>query len=112
MRATTTWDSLYEVRDDDRRLFGEHWVGPKVFEPHTKTLVAAYEVTHEDGERVEVYCEAWPARFLTLRVGGKEVAAFASGIRPLAIAMAKAIADADLTLRAPKGERTVANPEG
>lgn len=51
--------------DRDRKVFGEHFCGPDEL-PHMKAvIVARYEKDPEggDGQPVEVYCWAAPARF-------------------------------------------------
>ena len=65
----TGFDFLYSTRRGDREHFGEHWIGPEVFEHFQETLIARYEAESDsDGQTVEVYCEAAPARFYTLKV--------------------------------------------
>lgn len=62
------FDSLYDVRDDDREPFGENWCGPDDQLPHMENvLVATYESGEDsDGNDVEVYQCAMPARFWTI----------------------------------------------
>jgi hypothetical protein len=61
-------ESESNIRDDDRRPFGTHWCGPNRFEIWRETLVAQYGQTSEDGQPVDVYCTAAPARFYTLKI--------------------------------------------
>lgn len=53
---------LYEVDGTDRIPFGKHWCGPPRFEHGEDALVATYDPTSNDGQKVEVYCYAPPAR--------------------------------------------------
>lgn len=60
-------DSLLKPYDDELQAFGGNWCGPAAYELHTETLVARYESgDHDDGQTVEVYCTAMPARFYTI----------------------------------------------
>ena len=47
--------------------FGNHWCGPETYKLWEETLVARYE-SEGDGQSVEVYCCAAPARFYTIKV--------------------------------------------
>jgi len=60
-------DFLYEVRERDSQAFGNAWCGPKCFDHYKEALVARYP-GEGDGQTVEVYCRALPARFYTLKV--------------------------------------------
>lgn len=60
---------MYRVRPDDRRAFGERWCcGVDEFPHGQDVLVARYPKTHEDGQPVDVYVCALPARFYQLEV--------------------------------------------
>ena len=60
-----TLDRPYE---DELRAFGSNWCGPESYEIHKETLVARYESDIcSDGQTVEVYCVAMPARFYIIR---------------------------------------------
>lgn len=54
---------------DEIAAFGPHWCGPKEYEHGEDALVALYTSSDDsDGQSVEVYCCAMPARFYTLKV--------------------------------------------
>lgn len=60
-------DFLYQVRGEERRVFGKNWCGPEdSFKPWEETLVARYP-GEGDGQPVDVYCTAGPARFFTIK---------------------------------------------
>jgi hypothetical protein len=63
-------DSMYVPYDRERRAFGNKWCGPDKYESWVETLVARYEKDplDGDGQTVEVYCTAAPARFYRLKV--------------------------------------------
>jgi len=63
-------DCLYEVRDDERELFGPHWCGPVTgFKYGENVRVARYDSTDDsDGQSAEVWCSALPARCYEVRV--------------------------------------------
>lgn len=62
-------DCLYQTRNDDREPFGEHWCGPAQFNPWEETLIAKYPSPDDsDGQSVDVYLLAAPARFWTIQV--------------------------------------------
>lgn len=68
-RRRAVFEVLYETRDDDTEPFGEHWCGPQQFKPWEETLIAVYASPDtSDGQSVEVYLTAAPARFWTIRV--------------------------------------------
>lgn len=104
-------NELYIRDEEDVAPFGNNWIGPDKFEEHRETLVARYEKTCDDGQTVEVYCTAAPARFYTVKalaggnaLGGGPKAAFELGtgsghaMAVLAAAMAEAIAGGMLGL--------------
>ena len=62
-------DSIMYETDGIKNTFGDNWCGPDVLPRATPTLVAVYE-PEEDGKRVEVFAEGFPAVFYTLRVDG------------------------------------------
>jgi len=60
--------ALYNTTDRDREPFGDHWCGPDRL-TREGCLVALYEAEDgSDGQTVEVYCSALPARFHELWV--------------------------------------------
>lgn len=87
----------HHVYRGDRAPFGEHWCGPEKLTHGEDTLVAVYEPTQEDGQRVEVYATAWPALFFRLRVG-THLLSTGSGACALAAEMAQAIAGGRLNV--------------
>lgn len=102
---------LYEIRERDSHPFGPHWVWPdRTKIPHGEdSLVAVYHAFGPDGQEVEVFLSAWPARFYKLKVkeshnslGDLEPAydiAFGSGEAPLAALIAQKIATGCLSFR-------------
>lgn len=61
-------DSCYRSRDDEIAAFGTRWIGPSRFEHGHDTLVARYDPPDDsDGQPVEIYCCALPARSYTLK---------------------------------------------
>lgn len=104
-----TWvdpfDFLYDSREDAKTAFGVHWCGPSKFEHGEDALVAKYDKhpPDGDGQSVEVYCCALPARFYRLRVlaGPNSIGEVRPGFsvgtgssqEELAASIAKAIAD-------------------
>ncbi len=62
-------DFLFEAQDRDRTPFGDKWAGPSAFEPWEETLVATFDTrAGGDGQTVQVFCTATPARFYKLKV--------------------------------------------
>jgi hypothetical protein len=60
---------LYAVSLDDREAFGSNWCGPEEFVIWTEVLVAKYpKVEGGDGNPVEIYCTAAPARFYRISI--------------------------------------------
>lgn len=60
--------SMYEPYESERQAFGDNWIGPDTYESWKETLVARYDNDPEsDGQPVEVFCTAAPARFYTVR---------------------------------------------
>ena len=57
----------YEPYASELEAFGDHWCGPEKYVEWVKHLIAMYD-PQEDGARVEVYCQAAPARFYTIKV--------------------------------------------
>lgn len=96
---------LYEITQFNKMVFGDHFCGSERLEHATETLIAQYpkDPPDGDGQSVEVWCEACPARFYRLVVAaepnslGKPQKAFSlqtgSGDKcaKLAAAMAEAI---------------------
>ena len=60
-------DELYKPQAYELEAFGDNCCGPEQYEHWEKHLIAMYD-PEEDGARVEVYCEAAPARFYTIKV--------------------------------------------
>lgn len=56
---------LYKVGTAERLFWCQHWCGPERLEVWKKTLIAHYpkEPADGDGQNVEIYCTAAPARF-------------------------------------------------
>ena len=62
-------DFMYQISGHERTAFGENWCGPEQFKRGQKTLCAVYLPEEDgDGQKVEVYCLAAPARFYILKV--------------------------------------------
>ena len=65
-------DELNVPYDEELTAFNRQWCGPDKYETHKETLVARYEA-QGDGQPVEIYCTAMPARFYTLKaLAGKD----------------------------------------
>lgn len=63
------FDSMYESRRTDQKVFGKYWMGPFKFEHGKDTPIAFYKAEEgSDGMNVEVECCAMPARFYKIRV--------------------------------------------
>jgi len=58
---------LYRVTHDERQLWGDKWTGVEKFRHAEETLIAVFPKTHPNGQDVEVYCSALPARFYKLK---------------------------------------------
>lgn len=62
------FDTLLTPYDSELLAFGSNWRGPRQYELHREALVAVYRsADDDDGQTVEVYCTAMPARFYTIR---------------------------------------------
>lgn len=97
-------ESLYKPYDNEISAFGSHWCGPEAYESWKEALVAEYvSGDDDDGQSVNVYCAAAPARFYRLEVlpgvnsvgkqqAGYEVAT-GSGCYRLSAELAKAISE-------------------
>lgn len=61
---------LFSVRDYEREAFLGHWCGPDELPYGEDVLIATYpkDPPDGDGQSVNVYCCALPARFYTLKV--------------------------------------------
>ncbi len=59
-------DELLAPYDEEIAAFNRNWIGPAKYESHKETLVARYDA-EGDGQPVEIYCTAMPARFYTLK---------------------------------------------
>lgn len=62
------FDELYFPYDSEKNVFGNKWCGPKKYSHGQDILIAEYPKASEDGQPVNVYCNAMPARFYTLKV--------------------------------------------
>jgi hypothetical protein len=61
--------SFYIIEPEEKEVFGDHWCGPDKYKYGEDTLIAKYPVTENtDGQSVEIYCCALPARFYKLHV--------------------------------------------
>lgn len=59
--------SMYQPYGKERSVFGEHWCGPEQYQHMEYALCASYKaVEGGDGQDVDVYCCAMPARFYTI----------------------------------------------
>jgi len=56
-------ESLYKVSHHETREWGSLWCGPDVLPHGEPTLIARLPAEDEDGDDVEVFCTAMPARF-------------------------------------------------
>lgn len=97
-------DFMHETSQDERAAFGSHWCGPDQMPHATMVKVATYHKPDgSDGHDCEVWCEAWPARFYSVRAAatvnsvGENKAGFSigtgSGQHRWAALTAKLIAD-------------------
>lgn len=69
LESNVTFDHLYMPYPEEVRAFGSAWCGPDRYTHATDALVARYVAPEEsDGQTVEVYGCALPARFYRLRV--------------------------------------------
>ncbi len=100
--------SMYQTRADERAAFGLHWCGPTRFTRHGPLVVVALYAGHGDGQPVEVWCGAVPARFYEIRArpGANDTRALpawtlSTGTMDAALAhqIALAISEGVLTLR-------------
>lgn len=67
------FDFLYEIRGDEVRAFGPHYIEPPGdrLQHGEATLIARYSPNDgSDGKTAEVYVVAMPARFYEVRVEG------------------------------------------
>ncbi len=63
------FEGAYRVEPDDREPFGDSWLGPGKYEHFKEHLIAVYKSDeNDDGQRVEVYAQAAPARFWRIKV--------------------------------------------
>lgn len=63
---------LYKAYDDERTVFGSHWCGQEELPHGEDVLVAKYPKDKDgDGQSVDVYCCAMPARFYRLVVASE-----------------------------------------
>jgi hypothetical protein len=62
------FEQLYDVKPEESEVFGLNWCGSTKFEKHTPMLIAKFTKDKDsDGQDVEVYCSAAPARFFTIK---------------------------------------------
>jgi hypothetical protein len=58
------FDGLYTPYKHEREAFGGHWCGPESYQHMEDVLCASYKADEgSDGQDVDVYCCAMPARF-------------------------------------------------
>lgn len=63
------FNSMYQAYADERSVFGSHWCGQEQLQHGEDVLVAKYPKDKDgDGQSVDVFCCAMPARFYTLVV--------------------------------------------
>lgn len=96
------FESTYNVTTRERKPFGTNWCGPAKLGHFAPVLVAKYPA-QTDGQPTEVWCEAAPARFYTIKVlanNRRNAYEFGtgSGMEELAAKMAAAIAEGMLAL--------------
>jgi len=103
------FDSLYVPYESERATFGVRWCGPEKYKSWKETRIARFcKNPGSDGQTVDVYCTAAPARFYTLKVRkgrnsvGEKLLAWefgtGSSMAELAAKMAEAIAGGMLSL--------------
>ncbi len=63
-----SFEQLYFVRQEHIEIFGEYWCGPGKLEHGEDVLIARYPKDNGDGQSVDIYCCAMPARFYILKV--------------------------------------------
>lgn len=107
------FERLYDLGyEEDKLAFGEHAVEAGLYRHGDWQLIAIYPAEeYSDGQDVEVYCAAYPARFYQVRAlpgsdsMGTPLPAFTAStgsgtaMRELAAAMAKAISEGMLSIR-------------
>lgn len=105
------FESLYEVRPEDKAPFGKHWMFPERFSHGEWALVAEYPKTSGDGYDVRLYECRMPARFYkveaipTTNSIGKARPGFAistgsgKGMLELAIRIAEVAADGMIDMK-------------
>ena len=101
------FDTLYNVRLDEKQAFGKHWCGPKKYAAGDKNLIAVYEKTSSDGQTVKVYCTPMPARFYSLEVDANPAYTISTGSSQakLAALVAENIAKNMLSVEFGKGDK-------
>lgn len=77
--------------------WGKDWVGPEVL-PHGETVLIARIPKLPSGRAVEVFAEAWPATFYTVKAGNIEITT-GSGQDELAKDIALALAQGMLVVK-------------
>jgi len=103
-------DCLYKTTYEDKKIWGDSFCGPTKFIHGKETLISRIIKRSPDGQTVEVYCTAMPARFYTIKVleGEKSVYAYKKqfefrtgsgyGMQELSKLIANAIAEGMLNL--------------
>jgi len=97
------FDEMYIPYDHEKAAFGKNWCGPDKYQHAKSSLVARYPKDFGgDGQSVDVFCSAAPARFYTLKIKaepnsmGEYQAPFevgtGSGMDSMAVEIAEAIA--------------------
>jgi hypothetical protein len=76
-------DPLYSPYPEEVETFGAHWIGPAKYSHSEPVLIATYAKNPKDGDgqTVEIYCEAHPARFYCAKVlpGANSIGAIKRG---------------------------------
>jgi len=65
---TPEFESCYRAHPEEVQSFGRNWCGPPALPHGDETLIARYPKTCKDGQDVEIFCCALPARFYTISV--------------------------------------------
>jgi hypothetical protein len=61
-------DFMYDPYPEERAVFGTHWCHVGNYNHAEEELIAFYpKEIGGDGQDVEVYCSAWPARFYVVK---------------------------------------------
>ena len=93
---------LFEIKESEKAVFGSSWCGPDKFNRTDRPLIANYpKEIDSDGQSVEIYCSAGPARSYEVKVLDDKdnhkkgsVIKFGAGVGgKLAVQIAEAIQD-------------------